>query len=112
MKSPLILLVLTASACASAGRSKPTTIAHTSPELIGCSAYTPPDKPWLYANRVLVQMTVKPDGTVLPGSARHVSTRYERTGKETIDQAVDMAESCRFKPVSEETTASIEVAFN
>lgn len=112
---PAAVLVLSAVACASSNRTKPeeTTYAQANaPQLLGCAAYTPPTRPWLYSNRVPVVITVRADGNVLPGSGKYRVWHNRKVGEQTVAQAIQMAESCHFEPIPEQTETMIMVAFN
>lgn len=87
------------------------------PRLIGCAAYTPPLHHWTTDSRVWVQFTVRPDGTVEPGSAQHVPSHHDRGGSSAAVRALTMAESCVFAPATREghpveATARMRFAFN
>ena len=108
------LIVVMGAACASAGNG-PSEIAQAgtgSPRLVACSAYSPPSTPWTSANRVWVEVTVQPDGSVLGGSGRPVHSRYSRGGTPAEEQAIRMAGSCNFAPIAVATKTTIQVAFN
>ena|SRR5690606_29347535 len=118
MRVPNVILVLafgSTLSCATAPDPNSAEIVPTGagrPQLIGCTGYTPSQTPWTLNNRVWVDVTVLPDGSVEPASARARLTRYNRGGPTAIQRAVDMASSCSFKPMREKTETTIQLAFN
>ena len=101
------LLLLGASACAhvqpeevldTRPHASSQASSHAPPQLIGCSGYVPPLRAWTEENRVWIEMKVRPDGSVEPGSPRHQPSRFERGDRSAVDRAMTLARACSFHP--------------
>ena len=93
------------------------TAAAASPELIGCSGYTPPALPWPY-QRVDIQVKVLPDGSVDSTSPRYWPTGGFKIRKDEsiIQEALTLATGCFFEPAQRgeepvEAWATVRFAF-
>lgn len=113
--SILALVIASAAACASSSESRQSEIVPSGkgrPELVGCAAYTPPQTPWTYDNRVWVEVMVLRDGSVEPSSPRALPSRFVKGGQGAIQRAVDMARSCYFRPIPAGARTTIQIAFS
>lgn len=119
-----LLSLFLAAGCAHAPRTAVTEarnapaeeVASGEPKLVGCTAYTPPEHPWDYPNRVWVQVTVDPNGQVRPGSATAIQGPHTKGGSVAVQRALQMAETCSFTPAQRdgqpvEGRASFDLAF-
>lgn len=111
-----LVLILASAGCARNPAPEAGPRAAAEPRLIACGEYTPPVFHWTTENRMWIQVAVRPDGTVRPGSAHYVPSRFDRGGADAVARAKEMAESCVFSPVQVdgepvEAMARVRIAF-
>lgn len=98
----LTMLLLMGCATSGAGpaaavRALPVSMVDTAPELVGCP-YQPADRIPPPELRVSLSFVVAADGTVEPGTVRHVRDHHSDPSQDLVDRAMRIALSCTFAP--------------